>query len=374
MRFVISGGGTGGHIYPALAIARGLQQRYLGSEILYLGTDRGLETEIVPKAGLAFRTIKGAGIKRSLSLANLAVFWQAAAGVAGATRILRRFRPVAVVGTGGYVCGPVVLAAALLRIPSLIHEQNALPGVTNRILARFTGHVAVTFEESARYFGRRDGVTVTGLPVRPEVLTVVREEARAAMGLSEHERLILSFGGSQGARAINLAMAQVLKQLRARPGLRFLHVTGPKQYEEFMSGLKSVGMASENYGNINVVSYLHNMPEALAAADLAVCRAGAATIAELTVRGLPSILVPYPYAAANHQEYNARALVDRGAAVMVTDRDLKGDQLARTMADMLEQPLGLAAMGSKSLAMGRPRALDDILDALATLLPSQRSR
>ena len=374
MRFVISGGGTGGHIYPALAIARGLQQRYPGSEILYLGTDRGLEADIVPKAGFAFRTIKGAGIKRSLSPANLAVFWQAAVGLAGATRILRRFRPAAVVGTGGYVCGPVVLAAALLRIPSLIHEQNALPGVTNRILARFTGHVAVTFEESARYFGRRSGVTVTGLPVRPEVLKVVREEARAALGLSDHERLVLSFGGSQGARAINMAMVQVFKQLGAIKGLRFLHVTGPRQYEEFMNGLTRAGMVSENYGNINVVPYLHNMPEIMAAADLAVCRAGAATIAELTVRGLPSILIPYPYAAANHQEHNARALVERGAAVMIIDRNLKGNLLARTIADLFEQPSGLAAMGSKSLEMGKPGALDDILDALATLLPNHSSR
>ena len=148
MRFVITGGGTGGHIYPALAIARGLQQRYPGAEILYVGTDRGLEAEIVPKAGLAFHTIRVAGLKRSLSPANLAVLWEAAAGLAGAARILRSFRPAAVVGTGGYVCGPVVLAAAGLRIPTLIHEQNALPGITNRILARFTGRVAVTFEES----------------------------------------------------------------------------------------------------------------------------------------------------------------------------------------------------------------------------------
>lgn len=368
MRFVITGGGTGGHIYPALAIARGLQQRYPGSELLYVGTDHGLEAEIVPKAGLAFCTIRVAGLKRSLSPANLAVLWQAAAGLAGAAGILRRFRPAAVVGTGGYVCGPVVLAAAGLRIPTLIHEQNALPGITNRILARFTGRVAVTFEESVRYFSRRARVQVTGLPVRPEVIAVRREEARAGLGVGSGRMLVLSFGGSQGARTINQAMPGVLGRLGGKSNLQFLHVTGPKQYDGFMNDLKKSGMAAEKYGNITIVPYLHQMPEALAAADLVICRAGAATIAELTVRGLPAILIPYPYAAANHQEYNARALAERGAAVMISDRELRGEMLAGLLAELLEDPLRLKAMSEKSLHLGRPGALDDILDSLAGLI------
>ncbi|MEW5953397.1 MAG: undecaprenyldiphospho-muramoylpentapeptide beta-N-acetylglucosaminyltransferase [Bacillota bacterium] len=368
MRFVITGGGTGGHIYPALAIARGLQQKYPGGKILYVGTDRGLEAEIVPKAGLAFRTIRVAGLKRSLSPANLAVLWQTAAGLAGAARILRSFRPAAVVGTGGYVCGPVVLAAAGLRIPTLIHEQNALPGITNRILARIAGRVAVTFDESARYFGRRARVLVTGLPVRPEVIAAGREEARAGLDVKDGRMLVLSFGGSQGARTINQAMIEVLKQLGGKPDLQFLHVAGPKQYEGFMDDLKKSGMTAEKYGNITIEPYLHRMPEALAAADLLICRAGAATIAELTVRGLPAILIPYPHAAANHQEHNARVLAERGAALMVLDRDLRGEMLAGLLSGLLENRPRLKAMSEKSLQLGRPGALDDILDSLAGLI------
>lgn len=368
-RFVVTGGGTGGHIYPALAIARGLKDRFQ-SQVFYIGGTRGLESEIVPKEGLAFRAIPLAGFKRGFSPSNILVGWKAAAGIKRSLCYLREIQPAAVIGTGGYVCGPVVLAAALLGIPTLIHEQNALPGITNRILSRFTGYVAVTFEESRKFFPARAAVRTTGLPVRKEIFMKNREKGRINIGLPPGGLLVLSFGGSQGARSINSAMMPVLEHFSGHPGIHFLHVTGPNNYEEFMAAAGSMKIPQN--GNITIVSYMHDMPSALSAADLAICRAGAATLAELTAVGLPSILIPYPYAAENHQEYNARALERKGAAVVVRDSELSGDLLVSEIERLAGSPGTLENMSCASKKLGRPGAMDDILDCVQYLLDNKR--
>lgn len=368
LRFIVTGGGTGGHIYPALAIARGLQERYPGAEILYIGRPGGLEAELVPKAHLPFKTIQVTGLQRRLSARNLLVLWQATRGVLESRRILVDFKPNVVVGTGGYVCGPVVLASALLGIPTLIHEQNALPGLTNRLLARFVKRVAVTFADSISYFPRKARVTITGLPVRPEVLSCRREEARRALGIPGAARLILSFGGSQGARSINRAMVEVLKRYQGKAGVYFLHVTGPVQYEEFLARAQEQGLVMPENGNITIIPYMHQMPLALAAADLAICRAGAATLAELTAVGLPAILVPYPYASGNHQEYNAVSLEKQGAAIVIRDQELSGAKLWEKVEVLLARPEKLAAMREASRRLGRPRALEEIIDLVDGLI------
>lgn len=372
MRFVVTGGGTGGHIYPALAIARGLQQRYPGCAIMYLGTNRGLEADIVPKAGLEFHAVRAVGIKRSLSPHNLKVPWEALAGYRGARKLIAAFAPQAVVGTGGYVCGPVLLAASRLKIPTLIHEQNALPGITNRVLSRVVDRVAVTFEDSLKYFPPRAGAVLTGLPVRPEVLSAGRARAREKFGVREDELLVLSFGGSQGARSLNRAVAGVLGELAGRRGLKLLHVTGSGQHGGFMQLTRSQGYGDNFPDNITIVPYLYEMPEALAAADLVISRAGAATLAEITVRGLPSILVPYPYATGNHQEHNARALVSRGAAEMIKDSELSGGVLLHKLDRLLGDRDRLREMAEASRRLGKPRALDDILDLLEEITRARR--
>ncbi|MFA7467130.1 MAG: undecaprenyldiphospho-muramoylpentapeptide beta-N-acetylglucosaminyltransferase [Desulfotomaculaceae bacterium] len=375
MRFIVTGGGTGGHIYPALAIAGGMQQRYPGCRIMYVGTARGLESDLVPAVGIDFRAVRAVGIKRSLSLQNLKVPLEVVAGYREARRLIRSFAPDAVVGTGGYVCGPVVLAAARMKIPTLIHEQNALPGITNRILSRFVDRVAVTFEDSLKHFPGQAKPRLTGLPVRSEVLTAGREAARTKYSVKDEELFVLSFGGSQGARSINSAVASVAGWIAGRPDLKWLHVTGQGQYDSFMDMLKRKGDtpqqnrgAVEVPGNLIVQPYMYEMPDALAAADLVVGRAGAASIAEITVRGLPALLVPFPYATANHQEHNARALVDREAAVMILDAEFSGTGLAARLEELLGEPERLKAMAASSRGLGKPRALDDILDALAELL------
>lgn len=369
MRAILTGGGTGGHIYPALAIARGLQTSFDNTEILYVGTNRGLEADIVPKANLPFQAITVSGLERKLSLNNLKVFWQAWQGYREATQIVKSFRPDVVIGTGGYVCGPVVLAAARQGIPTLIHEQNALPGITNRLLARVAKGVAVTFEDSVQYFPQRDKVTVTGLPVRPEITRSNRQAALQAFGLEEEKLTLLVFGGSRGARRINQAMVETIQYYGNQPGIQIIHATGQSGYQEFLNEVKDRGIELDKYVNIIVKPYLYNMQEALAAADLVVSRAGAATLAELTVLGLPSILIPYPYAAENHQEFNAKALVDRGAAVMIKDAELTGATLIAQLQKIILEENRLSEMSLASKKMGRPEALDDIMECVKKILP-----
>lgn len=371
MRFVVTGGGTGGHIYPALAIARGLQDRF-GSKVSYIGGILGMEAEIVPAEGLSFRGIPLAGLKRGLSPSNIMAVWLAAAGILKAYRYLKEIRPAAVVGTGGYVCGPVVLAAALSGIPTMIHEQNALPGITNRILSRFVRGVVLTFEDSRKYFPSGIFVKVTGLPVRKDIFFKNKKQAREMLGLPPDGMLILSFGGSQGARSINNAMKLVLKHFSGRKDIFFFHVAGPNNYDEFVTDIKAEGINMDNCGNITITSYMHDMPSALAAADLLICRAGAATLAEMTVVGLPAILVPYPYAAENHQEYNARSLEKRGAAVVVKDSNLSGNFLVTQIEKLTSCPRMLKEMSKASRELGRPGAVDDILDCVQYLLDNKR--
>ncbi len=365
MKFIVTGGGTGGHIYPALAIAKGLQEKY-GAEVVYFGGTRGLEAEIVPREGLSFRSIELSGLKRSISYANILAFWQALKGFREARRIIKEFAPAAVIGTGGYVCGPVVLAAALSGFPTLIHEQNAFPGITNRILSRFTSCVALTFEDAKRFFPSKAKLKVTGLPVRKEILNRNKAEGRSKLGMPQKGILVLSFGGSQGARSINNSMLHVFKRFAGREGIFFLHVTGPNNYEVFMEQFNS--MKIPLYGNITITSYIHDMSSAYAAADLVISRAGAATLAEITAQGLPSILIPYPYATDNHQEYNARALKRANAAVLILDKDLSGNILSSEIERLTGDAGLLASMAEASKALGKPNALDDILDCIQGLI------
>ncbi|HOV79784.1 MAG TPA: undecaprenyldiphospho-muramoylpentapeptide beta-N-acetylglucosaminyltransferase [Bacillota bacterium] len=368
MRFMLTGGGTGGHIYPALAIARGIRDRHPGAEIVYIGTARGMEADIIPKEGLPFIGIAGAGLQRKLSFKNLLVLWQACRGFSQALAAIRRFRPHAVIGTGGYVCGPVVLAAVLCGIPTLIHEQNALPGITNRILSRFVDRVAVTFSDSKKHFPRKEKVRLTGLPVRPEILRTGRKEGMEKLGFKENRFLLLSFGGSRGARTINLAMLYVLERFAGDARLNILHVTGNTGYEEFLDRCRKAGVDLDNAGNVAVKPYIYDMQDALAAADLVVSRAGAATLAEITALGVPAVLVPYPYASENHQEFNARALEKEGAAVVVPDRDLNGELLCRLISKLLDDPARLGAMASASKKLGKKNALQDIIDCVDELI------
>jgi UDP-N-acetylglucosamine--N-acetylmuramyl-(pentapeptide) pyrophosphoryl-undecaprenol N-acetylglucosamine transferase len=367
LRFVVAGGGTGGHIYPALAIARGLKDRYPGAEILYMGTASGMESGIVLQEGLPFRGIDAAGLERRFSQRNLAAVWQSWRGLRQAGKIISAYKPDVVIGTGGFVCGPVILAAAIRRIPTLIHEQNALPGITNRLLSRFASRIAVTFADSVKYFPRQEKVRLTGLPVRAEILQADKSSGLKGMGFNEGRFFLFSFGGSRGARTINKAMVEVLKTFADDPRLNILHATGTAGHQEFLADCAACGLDLDKACNIKVVPYVYNMQDALAA-DLIVSRAGAATLAELTALGIPSILIPYPYAAENHQEFNARALEKEGAAMVVLDRQLSGALLCGKINELLGDRERLSAMSSASKKIGRRMALADIMECVDELI------
>ena len=367
MHFVITGGGTGGHVYPALAIAGGLKEKYPGAEILYIGSGKGLEADLAPKAGLSFEPIRVTGLKRRLTLDNVFTVWRASLGFAKALRVLANLKPRAVIGTGGYVCGPVVLAAAVCGIPTLIHEQNALPGITNRLLAYVVKTVAITFPETAGRLPKHTRVILTGLPVRVEFSDCEKQKARRQLNLPENGSLVLSFGGSQGAKSINNSMPEVIKYFSNKTDVHFLHVTGPAQYDNFILGLKKC-FVDPDYGNNTIKPYIHEMHLALAAADLVVCRAGAATLAEITAIGKPAVLIPYPYASGNHQELNAVSLKKSGAAVVIKDSYLTGKILAEQVDSLLADPRRLKEMSQASKKLGHPEALEKILDCVAFII------
>ena len=373
MKIIVSGGGTGGHIYPAVTLIRTIQQKVKDLEVLYVGTRAGLEADIIPKEGFPFATVDIRGFERHLTLVNFKRAGKAMCGVVKAARIVKKFRPDAVIGTGGYVCGPILMAASLLHVPTLIQEQNVIPGITNKILAKFVTKIAAGSREAAVHFPA-DKVTFTGNPIRSEVLSARREAGYEAFGFDPGKRTVLVSGGSRGARSINRAMVGVLKYYAGNPEVQILHVTGKTEYEDIRQRIAAAGIDLSAAKNLLVKPYLYNMPQAMAMADLAVFRAGATGIAELTARGIPAILVPYPYAAENHQEFNARELENAGAARMILNRELSAERLLSVMAELLSEPEKLAAMSAASRELGRPQAADTIAEMILAMAQNKERK
>ena len=365
MRILLTGGGTGGHIYPALAVADEIMRRHPQAEILYVGTKRGLESGIVPKKGYAFKTIEVESLPRKINPALFKAVAKALKGCREAKEIIRDFQPDVVLGTGGYVCGPVVLEAHSLKIPTVIHEQNAFPGVTNKLLARMVDQVLLNFASAEKYFKSGSPITVTGLPVRSEVLAVSREEGLAYFGLQKEKRTLLVSGGSRGAKSINFAMAKSYGALLQDENLQIIHSTGTKGYEETLEAIKSNGIRIEEYSDrVKILPYVDHMEYALNAADLTIARAGATNLAEIMACGLASILVPFPLASENHQKFNAESLVNVGAAEMILDKDLDEEVLVKKVKMLLEDEDLRLRMGNNSKAQYKEECLDMIVDLL----------
>lgn len=342
MRVLIAAGGTGGHIYPGIAVAQEILRRDPAAVVRFVGTARGLETRLVPQSGFELSLIDSAGLKNVSVVARMKGLAILPKSFVSARRLIREFGPDVVVGAGGYVSGPVVLMAAMLGKPTLVMESNALPGWTNRVLARFVNRAAVSFEQALPYF-RGKGV-VTGNPVRREFFEIPpkrREPGRMS---------ILIFGGSQGARAINEATVAALPLLKSLPvALRIKHQTGPADFEKVKAAYASAGWNE----NADVRSYIDNMMDDFAAADLVICRAGATTTAELIAAGKASIMVPFPYAADDHQRKNAEALQAAGAARMIVQQELNAERLVKEIRELSEDPLQLDRMEEASRGLAR---------------------
>lgn len=357
MRIVIAGGGTGGHLFPGIAVAEEVATRHPKNEVLFVGTDRGLEAKVVPAAGFKLETIGARGLKGVGAARFLKGIVALPIAFIESFRILRRYRPDVVLGVGGYSSGPLVLTAWLMRIPTAVQEQNALPGVTNKILGRFVDAVFVAFDEAKRFFPA-EKVQLVGNPIRRKLMD---NYLRSRMTADRFH--VLVFGGSLGAKGINDRMIQALELLDAeKASLRLVHQTGKKDVDAVRSAYQQRGFDAE------VVEFIDDMSAAYTRADLVVCRAGATTLAELTVCKKASILIPFPHATDNHQEVNAKAMVDSGAALMFRESELTGEALAKTILDLKAQPEKLRKMEKKAGLLGRPEAAKELADVCVDLM------
>ncbi len=364
MRLIVSGGGTGGHINPAIAIAKYIKEKEPDSEILYVGTKHGLEKKLVPAQNIDIKYIDVYGLRRSLSPMNIVYGIKAIRAVSEGKKIIEKFRPDIVIGTGGYVCGPLLYAASKMGVPTIIHEQNVFPGLTVKLLADKVSAVATSFDTTKNYLKKHRKIVLTGNPVRADLLKVTRYEARLKFNLDE-KPTVLIMGGSLGAKSINDALTEIIVKNLADE-YNIIASTGERNYDEVMKKVKESG--TEIPKNITVMPYIYNTDFAFAASDLIVCRTGAVTVSELAASGKPSIVVPSPNVAHNHQEYNAKYLSDRGAAVLIHDSELTGVGLNAQIKTLINDKNLLSDMSRKAKTAAIFDATDKIYTAARRLI------
>lgn len=364
LKVVIAGGGTGGHLFPGIALAEELMTRHPENDVLFVGTAKGLEATHVPKAGYKLELIDVQGLKGKGLGGLISGLFALPRALHQARRILLKYQPQVVIGVGGYASGPAVLMAWWLGIPTAVQEQNALPGLTNKILGKVVKSCFVAFDEALQYFPAKRSVNV-GNPIRRALLeNFLRPKAR-----EEGPRLLV-FGGSLGAHAVNVATVEAVKVLAAaRPELQVLHQTGVRDLEETKAAYAAAGLTAR----VQATAFIDDMSTAYAQASVVACRAGATTLAELTVCKKAAVLIPFPHAADNHQEVNARAMVDRGAAVLLRQAELTGDSLAAAVGALLDDEVRRRKMEKAAGLLGRPEASKEIADRLVRLGLGERS-
>ena len=357
MRILFAGGGTAGHINPAISVADYMKEKDADFEALFVGTKRGLETRLVPSAGYRIRYIDICGFDRKHLLKNVSVLYKLQKSKIDCKKIIKEFKPDAVVATGGYVSGPVLMAAKKLGVPAIIHEQNVYPGLTVRGSEKYVDYVAVSFDETVSLMKNADKCVVTGNPIRPEILKADKESARQQLGLSE-KPFVLVFGGSLGAQRINNTMIGVIKRLAESDDFTLLFGTGDRNYQKVMAQLEEAGVTLND--NIKVVPYINNMSSVMAAADVVVARSGAITVSEICALGKPSVLIPSPNVVRNHQEQNARELEKQNAAAVITEDILTDELLYNKICEMTSDKASLSAMSKNAKRIAKTNALEEI--------------
>ena len=370
-KILIATGGTGGHINPALAVAGYIRENYPKAQILFVGTAVKMEAQLVPAAGYDFKTIDIQGFSRDLTPSgikqNIGTVIKLVKSSSQAKKIIKEFGPDVVLGFGGYVGGPVLRTACKLGIPTAIHEQNAFPGVTNKALAKLVDRVMLTAPEAEKYMQPKNPCVVTGLPVRGELINADREFSRAELGVDERP-VILSMGGSLGARVINNAVTQLIEERYERKDCYFLHATGKAGVGMFdvIEKEKNINLAENKH--IMLREYINDMHRCMAAADLVICRAGASSLSEIQAMGKPSILVPYPYAAENHQYYNAMELVKNNAAILIEEKDFTGERLIKEIDSLLADRSRLEELGANAKKMAIYDATERIVSCICEIV------
>ena len=362
MRIIMTGGGTGGHIYPAIAIADEFKRRDPDAKILFVGAERGLEKTLVPKRGYDIRLITVEGFDRRNLVRNVEVIRKLIRGNSQAKKIIRDFGPDFVVGTGGYASAPMVKAAQKAKIPTFIHEQNAYPGVTNKLLERGVKNVFLGFALAAEYFKDQDKLVVSGNPVRDEFRNKDKAQAREDLGFDPDTFVVLAFGGSQGAGRINKAMVSVIRAMNGRSDISIVLGAGSYYYDGILESFREEGF--ELADNIRIIEYIDDMAAYLAASDLVISRSGALTVAETTVSGRPAIFIPSPIVTGNHQYYNALAVAEAGGAIIIEEKDLEDDMLIAQIEALKDDPEARAAMAEASRLCGPDKATEIICDKI----------
>jgi UDP-N-acetylglucosamine--N-acetylmuramyl-(pentapeptide) pyrophosphoryl-undecaprenol N-acetylglucosamine transferase len=355
MRVIIAGGGTGGHVIPALAIAQQLKKQF-GAEVLFIGTSRGMETRLVPQAGFPLELIQVGALKNVSLMTRVKTMFDLPRAIAASSRMLTEFDPEVVIGVGGYASGPAMVAAIRRGLPTLAFEPNVVPGFANRMIARWVSAAAVHFEETCEYFPH---CRVTGVPVRAAFFSIPPRDVSSRISGTP---TLLVFGGSQGARAINQAMIESLPGLSAKvPGIHVIHQTGQRDYEQVLAAYQQSGISGE------VHKFIDDMPGTFGRADLLVCRSGASTVAEIAAAGKPAIFVPFPAAADDHQNVNARALERAGAAVVVEESNLGAAYLVETIVALMADPGRLQGMSAAARSLAHPNAVEEIAEMVRRL-------
>lgn len=371
MNFLFACGGTAGHINPAIAVAGRLKELMPNSRFLFVGAKGRMEEDLVPRAGYEIRCVDITNLQRKLNLEgikhNLNTAKNVLISLKESKRIIREFQPDVVIGTGGYVCFPVLRAAQKLGIPTVLHESNAVPGLTTKMLADRVDGMMVGFEESKSCYKNPDKVTVTGTPVRGDFRTYSKKSAKAELGIDQDKPLIVSVWGSLGAQRMNEIMADFITETHHDSDFCFIHSAGTERYEDMVTRLKAqcpTGYTREGY---DVRPYIYDMSRVMAAADLVLCRAGASTLSELAIMGKPAILVPSPNVTNNHQEKNARVLERAGGAIVLTEPGLSSETMIRTVLDLIHDRPRLEEMERQMHAYGVPDATERITDVVLSL-------
>ncbi len=364
MKVIMTGGGTGGHIYPAIAIADKIMEKTSNSEILFVGTRKGLESKLVPMHGYNIEFITVSGMNRKNLLKNIKVFRDYNKGKKQAEAIIKEFEPDLVIGTGGYVSGPIINVAAKLGIPCYLQEQNAIPGLTNRMLEKSAENIFLGFEEAEKYFKSKEKCIVTGNPVRPEFFQCDKEGQREKLGIRPEDFMILAFGGSQGAGRLNKAMIDVIRKYNGVEGIQIYFATGKAYHLPVMTELEELEISIKD--NIHVMEYIDEMHQYLAASDLVVSRSGALTVSEISLCSKPSILIPSPNVAGDHQTFNARAVSDKGGAILLREKELASEALYDEIERLRQNPALMESMAEQAGRCAPVDAADIIYYSIIT--------
>ncbi|MCJ7656316.1 MAG: undecaprenyldiphospho-muramoylpentapeptide beta-N-acetylglucosaminyltransferase [Candidatus Atribacteria bacterium] len=361
LKVIISGGGTGGHIYPGISIAYEIKDRDIKNDILFVGTERGMESKLVPREGFKIVKIKARGIQRKICFENLTALVIFLVSLFQSYKIIKKYKPDIVIGTGGYVSGSVVLIAAKLGIPTFVHEQNVIPGITNKFLSRITRATFLSFNQSKEYFSDKVKLIFTGNPIRFKNIKPGTDREYKKFNLDSSKKTILVLGGSKGAAAINRAVLGGIDLIKEdiKNNWQILLISGQDDYDNMME------MVGEGHKIFSVEPYLHDIEKAYSLADLVICRAGATTLAEIGAYGLPAILIPYPYATHDHQGINAKIFEKEGAAILILEKDLSAEKLSQVLLNLLKNKNKLEMMAKKSRELSVVNSAKKIVDYIS---------